>query len=152
MRTRLDRVRIFVDVPEPNVPQVQPGTQASIQVQGESFPAKVSRIGTVLNPGSRTMRIEIDVRNPDRRLRPGMMARVALQLEKIADAITVPVSAVQDRGVFVFAEGKAKHIPVRTGVETPEWIQVSEGLTGTEEIIVASAGTLSDGAVVRVNQ
>ncbi|MBI3698528.1 MAG: efflux RND transporter periplasmic adaptor subunit [Acidobacteria bacterium] len=156
---RLDRLRVLVDVPEPKVRACQRGTNAKVQVDanpGEAFPARVSRTGGVLDPGSRTMRVEIDVPNPGYRLRPGMVARVELELEKIDQAVTVPVSAVRpqgkDRAVFLVEAGKAKLRTVRTGLESPEWIQIVEGLKGGEQVITASAGTLTDGAGVRVNQ
>jgi membrane fusion protein (multidrug efflux system) len=153
---RLDRLRVLVDVPEPSVRACRRGTIARIQADGESLQARVSRTGGVLDPGSRTMRVEMDVSNPGHRLRPGMVARVELELEKIDAAVTVPLSAVRpqgkDRAVFVVEAGKAKLRPVRTGMESPQWIQIVEGLKGEEQVITASAGTLADGAAVRVNQ
>jgi RND family efflux transporter MFP subunit len=155
---RLDRLRVLVDVPEPNVRSCRRGTNAKVHVDaypGESFPARVSRTGGVLDPGSRTLRVEIDVPNPGHRLRPGMVARVELELEKINEAVTVPLSAVRsqgkDRVVFVADAGKAQLRTVKTGLESPEWIQVVEGLKGGEQVIIAAAGTLSEGAAVKVN-
>lgn len=153
---RLDRLRVLVDVPEPSVRACRRGTIARIQADGESLQARVSRTSGVLDPGSRTMRVEMDVPNPGHRLRPGMVAKVELELEKIDAAVTVPLSAVRPQGkdhaVFVVEAGKAKLRPVRTGMESPQWIQIVEGLEGAERVITASAGTLADGAAVRVNQ
>ncbi|HKB36474.1 MAG TPA: efflux RND transporter periplasmic adaptor subunit [Gemmataceae bacterium] len=153
---RLDRVRVLVDVPEANVRACQGGTVARIEADGESFQARVSRTAGVLDPGSRTMRVEMDVPNSGHRLRPGMVAKVELELKKIDEAVTVPLSAVRaqgkDRAVFVVEAGKAKLRPVKTGLESAEWIQIVEGLEGAEQVITASAGTLADGAAVRVNQ
>ena len=76
---RLDKVRVVVDVPEPKVREVQPGTKAMLQVEGfpgEAFRGKVARTGSVLDLATRTMRVEFDVSNGDHRLRPGMTARV----------------------------------------------------------------------------
>ncbi len=156
---RLDKVRVVVDVPEPKVRTVQPGTNAVLQVEGhrdESFPAKVARTGTVLDLASRTMRVEFDLDNRDRRLRPGMTAKVFLELQKIQNAITVPIAALrtqsESRSVFVVQDGKARLRPVKTGLESPEWIQVVEGLSGEEAIVVAAASNLTDAARVRVKQ
>ncbi|MGH9673395.1 MAG: efflux RND transporter periplasmic adaptor subunit, partial [Bryobacteraceae bacterium] len=153
---RLDRLRVLVDVPEPNVRACQRGTIARIQADGESIQARVSRTGGVLDPGSRTMRVEMDVPNPGHRLRPGMVARVELELKKIDGAVTVPLPAIRQQGtgraVFVVEAGKAKLRPVKTGLESPEWVQIVEGLAGAEQVITASGGTLTDGAAVRVNQ
>ncbi len=154
---RLDKLRVVADVPEPSVRFVRPGSNVDLQVEGypgEKFPARVARIATVLDPGSRTMRIEVDVPNPGQRLRPGMTAKISLELRKIEDALTVPVAAIraqgQDRIVFVVEQDVARQRQVKTGLEFPEFIQV-DGLSGNEDIVVAAAGTLSDGTSVRVN-
>lgn len=153
---RLDRVRVLVDVPEPNVRACQRGAIAGIEADGESFQARVSRTAGVLDPGSRTMRVEMDVPNTAHRLRPGMVAKVELQLAKIGEAVTVPLTAVRphgkDRAVFVVEAGQAKLRLVKTGQESPEWIHITEGVKADEQVITAAAGTLADGAPVRVRQ
>ncbi len=156
---RLDQLRVLVDVPEPKVRAVRPGTGVRVEVPayaGESFAARVTRVGAVLDPGSRTMRVEIDLPNPTHSLRPGMTARVELELERFEGALTVPVSAVRfqgrDRAVFVVEAGKAKQRAVKTGLEAPQWIQILGGLGAEEEIVTAAAGPLADGAPVRVNR
>ncbi len=122
---RIDRLRIVVDVPELNVASIQPGTPATIEaanLPAESFPARVARIAKVLDPGSRTMRAEIDVTNPAERLRPGMTAQVSLVVKKIEKAVTVPLSALrsygEERAVFAVEQGRARRVKVKTGPRT----------------------------------
>jgi membrane fusion protein (multidrug efflux system) len=154
---RVDRVRARVDVPEPSAAYIRPSTIASVQVANsadQSFPATVARTGGVLDPASRTLRVEIDVPNPGERLRPGMTVKVSLELRKLAGSVTVPVAAVRaqgsERSVFVVEEGKAKQVKVKTGLESPDWIQIVDGLKPGEEVVVASAGLLNDGSAVSV--
>ena len=80
----IDQVRIFCDVPETSAAGVNVGTSASVKVYGltgQTIEAKVTRIATALNPASRTMRAEIDLKNPQEKLRPGMYAQVTLTLQ-----------------------------------------------------------------------
>jgi RND family efflux transporter MFP subunit len=154
---RVDRVRAMVDVPEPSAPYIRAGTIATVQVASsanQSFPAAVARTGGVLDPASRTLRIEIDVPNPGERFRPGMTVEVSLELRKLAGSVTVPVAAVRtqgsERSVFVVLDGKAKQVKVKTGLESPDWIQIVDGLKPGETVVVASAGLLNDGSVVSV--
>jgi multidrug efflux pump subunit AcrA (membrane-fusion protein) len=83
-----------------------------------------------------------------------MTAKVSLELKRTPNAVTVPVAAIrvqgEERSVFFVQGGKAKQAKVKTGMESPEWIQVVDGLRGGEEVIVASAGQLSDGSSVSV--
>jgi RND family efflux transporter MFP subunit len=154
---RLDRVRVLVDVPEPKAPLVRLGAGARVRLPAypdESLPARVARTGAVLDPGSRTLRVEVDIPNPKHRLRAGMMARVELELQRFDGALTVPVSAVRvhgsSRDVFVLEGGKAKQRVVNTGLESPEWIQILDGLRGDEQVVTASSGTLTDGVELRI--
>ena len=123
-------------------------------LSGESFPSRVTRIGTVLDAGSRTMRAEIELSNPGHRLRPGMMARVEVQLAAVTGAVTVPVSALRiesgDRLVFVENDGRVSRRPVRTGLESAERLQIVDGLRSGERVVLSSSETLRDGMEVRV--
>jgi RND family efflux transporter MFP subunit len=151
---RVDRVRALVDVPESAASFVRTGSTAVITVDGADFPARVARTGGVLDPASRTLRVEFDVSNPGGRLRPGMTAKLSLELRKIAGAVTVPVAAIHAQGsertLFVMQDGRARLVKVKTGLESPDWIQIAGGLRGGEEVIVASAGLLVDGTSVSV--
>ncbi|MGA2501243.1 MAG: efflux RND transporter periplasmic adaptor subunit, partial [Tepidisphaeraceae bacterium] len=80
---RIDQVRVFCDVPEASAAAVAVGGTATVKVYGlggQTIEGKVTRIATSLNPGSRTMRAEIDLQNPRESLRPGMYAQVTLTL------------------------------------------------------------------------
>jgi multidrug efflux pump subunit AcrA (membrane-fusion protein) len=89
---QLDTIRIFCDVPELNAAGIAPGATAEVKIYGVSsraIEAKVTRIATALNPTTRTMRAEIDLKNADQALRPGMYAQVTLTLQapaRIAEA------------------------------------------------------------------
>ena len=155
---RVDRVRVVVAAPEPATPHVRRGTEAAVEVEGypgEPFEATVSRIGAVLDPATHTMRVEIDLPNRGRRLRPGMSAAVTLVLRRIEDALTVPAAAVQSSGegtsLFVVADAKARRRAVSIGMESAGSLQIVEGLTGGEQVVVSSAAPLTEGAGVAVH-
>ncbi len=152
---RVDRIRVVVDAPEPATPHIRRGADAEIRVEGspgEAFEAKVSRTGAVLDPATHTMRVEIDLSNRDRRLRPGMSAAVTLVLRRVEDALTVPLSAIQSSGdesaVFVIDGAESRRRVVVTGIESPDVVEVVEGLAGNEQVAVSSTAPLSDGAAV----
>jgi membrane fusion protein (multidrug efflux system) len=98
--------------------------------------------------------VEIDVPNASGRLRPGMTVRVSLELRKLPGSVTVPIAAIRaqgsERSVFIAQDGKAKQLRVKTGLESPDWIQIVDGLKGGEDVIVASAGLVNDGGAVSV--
>jgi multidrug resistance efflux pump len=78
---QLDKVRVYCDVPESAAASVQEGTPAEValvSLPGQPIRGMVTRLAGSLDPNTRTMRVEIDLPNPDGRLRPGMYAQVTL--------------------------------------------------------------------------
>ena len=147
---RLDRIRILVDIPEPQSPYVHQGTAATVHIAGlDPIATRCARTSRVLSPATRTMRAEIHLANAKQTLRPGMTAEVTLDLRAIENALTVPVAAIRSQGdsygVFVLEAGVAKQREVKTGLETADWIQIVEGLGTDENVVVATAAPLTDG-------
>jgi multidrug efflux pump subunit AcrA (membrane-fusion protein) len=78
----LDKVRVFADVPEESAAAIHPGVPAEVKLVAEpSFTVRgtISRISGALDPATRTMRVEIDLPNPDEKLLPGAYAEVTLE-------------------------------------------------------------------------
>jgi multidrug efflux pump subunit AcrA (membrane-fusion protein) len=78
---KLDVVRVICDVPESNAMNVHIGDDAAVQTGGASgqvVHGSITRISSAVDPHSRTMRAEIDLPNPQRKLLPGMYAQVTL--------------------------------------------------------------------------
>ena len=79
---KLDTVRVFADVPEASAAGMRPGLPADVKLYGPAavtVHGTVTRIATALDPATRTMRVEIDLPNPDEKLLPGMYAQVTLR-------------------------------------------------------------------------
>jgi HlyD family secretion protein len=119
---------------------------------------RVSAIEATVNPASRTFAVTVQVDNRAGRLRPGMYAEAELVLERVPDALLVPVSALLERGgqqlVFVLAPGvdppRAVGRQVRTGIGGDEEVQVLSGLSLEDRIIVEGNAFLEDGQAVRL--
>jgi len=154
--SRVKRLRILFDVPEAQAAEVQVGMPTRIRIGGKTFDTRVTRLTKLLDPSSHTMRTEVDLNNGEEQLRPGMTAAVALTLNSVGNALLVPVSAVHSIGsahsVFVVVGGVARELQVRTGVEMADRIEISQGLRGGEDVVVAAAGMLKDGVPVQVRQ
>lgn len=89
---------------------------------GREFTGRVSRVAPVLKEGSRQARVEIDVRNDDTLLKPGMFVRAEVDFAKHENAIIVPVTAVVRKdgrtGVYLadLREKRATFVPVKVGI------------------------------------
>lgn len=153
---RVDKVTVVLRVPEKEVSAVKKGSRATIQLEalaGHEVQGLVARFSRALEEKSRTMRVEIDVDNSAGAVYPGMYGAVTLVLREIKNALTVPAAAVYsvDSGVYVIqSRNKQAHrIPVRTGCDDGVVVQILEGLTGDEEIIVSNKGQIAEGQFIQ---
>ena len=164
---RTDKVRIAVEVPEVAAGYVSKGTKARIRFPGLGnieVECVAARTSWALNTDSRTLRVEFDLDNPNRKFRPGLYAYASIAITQ-ANAWTLPRSAVQYQDdlafVYFFAEGKAVRHQVRTGHAEGDRLEIIghkkagskdafAACTGEEKVIVKQQAPLTDGAAVEV--
>jgi HlyD family secretion protein len=107
---KIDPVRVVVNVPEADAGLVEDGQEVRVTLQAMSGPpsvGKVVRTSWSLEPGSRTLRTEVDLPNPGGKMRPGMYVSARLTVELPAEW-AVPAAAVgkvNDEPVMYLAEG-----------------------------------------------
>jgi HlyD family secretion protein len=151
-----DTVRLFVDVPEADAGLVEAGRPAKITVSAQSnisFDGTVARTGWALQSGTRALRCEIDVPNPDGKLRPGMYAQVELSVAERTDVLAVPKTAIVSKDgqsfcVTVTSDGTILRKSIQTGIRSATDVEVTSGLDGSEDILTANAAAFSDGQQV----
>lgn len=166
---RTDPVRIFVNVPESEAGHVRIGTHARVRIQALrdlEIDAKVVRTSWALDPGNRTLRTEVELPNPDGKLRPGMYAYAAILVEH-PPAWTIPAAAVHRSDdapyCYLAVNGKAVHTALRLGATDGKLTEVlrkrvrsEEGgtrwaeLSGNEVVLLDDTGGLSDGRPVSI--
>jgi RND family efflux transporter MFP subunit len=150
-------LRLDLPVPESAVPQVHLGESVEVRVPAldRSFPGKVARFADKVDEATRTMKTEVDVPNADLVLIPGMYAEVDLITEKRRAALAVPVEAVDvasgsARVLAVTPSGAIRIIPIVTGIETAQQIEVRSGdLKEGDRVVIGSRAGLKDGDQVR---
>src|SRR5579884_672696 len=169
---RTDIVRIYVDVPERDADFVHVGSEAQVKVwayKDEWIPATVTRLSWALNPKSRTMRVEIDLPNPDSKILPGMYAYGKVVVNR-PDVRALPKSAFSFAGgkayIWLYEDGKARRTEVQTGVESDQWVEVRNRgigktfhghqewlpINGSEQVLIGHMlGSLTEDAPVRID-
>lgn len=120
-----------------------------------TFRGRVRRIFPTADSVSRLIPVEVQLMGEGaRRARPGFLARVTLQLDERQNAMLVPANALVgtagSEAVYVVEGGKAARRPVVTGLRQSGQVEIVQGLTGAETIVVVGTTTLRDGASVRV--
>jgi multidrug efflux pump subunit AcrA (membrane-fusion protein) len=136
---------------------IHDGMSATLKVQGfdgARFTGTVTRYAHSLDLATRTMLTEIDLENPERRLFPGMYANVTLVLERNAEALRLPDSAVGGDGshtVLVVRNGRLEAVPVTTGINDGRYIEITSGLTSRDLVVQTFSATLHPGERVNTN-
>jgi RND family efflux transporter MFP subunit len=155
------RLKALVNVAERYYPQIKQGLKVAISTDmypGEPFEGTVTAIYPMIDPGSRTFRIEVAVPNPDGRLRPGMFARAGMELAQV-QAFVIPSIAVlklqgsNERYLFLEENGRARRVSVELGDRYDDMLEIlSDEIREGDRLIVAGQARLLDGTPVRVTE
>jgi RND family efflux transporter MFP subunit len=153
----MDRLRIFVRVPQLYSRVATLGTEATISVQdlpGRVFKGRVARSAEAIDPVSRTLLIEIELDNPKGEIMPGSFAEVHMKLPTNSSSFRLPVNTLIFRSeglrVAVVDKGTVRLIPITLGRDFGSSVEVITGLSGGESIVVNPSDSLSDGQAVSV--
>jgi RND family efflux transporter MFP subunit len=153
----MDKLRIYVSVPQIYSGAVRTGTEAAIQIQnlpGRTFTGRLTRTAQAIDPNSRTLLAEIDLENPGGVILPGSFAQVSLKLPTDATAFRLPVNTLIFRSeglrVAAVSNGVVSMLPVTLGRDFGSTVEIVSGLTGAETIVVNPPDSLADGQSVAV--
>jgi Cu(I)/Ag(I) efflux system membrane fusion protein len=146
----LSAVWILADVYESDLSTVERGMAAEVTLPyqpGRTWHGRVTFVNPTVEPGTRTVKVRVEVANEDYALKPDMFADVVLRRE-LGEALFVPESAVLKPGdrqiVFVDrGDGRLEPREIRTGVRVEGGYAVVSGLSGGERV-VTSANFLID--------
>jgi RND family efflux transporter MFP subunit len=156
---KLDVIRVKTYVPERESIWVDVGDAATVvfdALPGRVFAGEVARVSGALDPGTRTMLVEIDLPNGDGRLRPGFYGQTRIALERRERALALPSAAVRsdDAGAYVYVVGPGdavRRVAVEIGLRDGDWTEVAgAALTDADRVVTGPAGVLADGTRVRV--
>jgi len=152
------RVHIVVSVGEKDHGRLARGQRARIRVEAlgsNEYPAVLDLLTPLFDLQSRSGEVRLLLANPGERLRPGMFAKAVIQTGGDTTAFRVPIPCVLTREkdkpvVFVVAAGTAYEKPVRLGKEKENTVEILEGLTEKDGVVVEGMENLKDGQAVSV--
>jgi RND family efflux transporter MFP subunit len=150
-----DVLRLMLPVPEANVGTIHDGQQVTVTVPSlnKTFTGTVTRYADRVQMSTRTMTTEVDVSNPKLELIPGMYAQVQLNLANANNATAVPIEAIDGNGdnqrLFVVSNGVVHIRPVKTGLQSPQFVQVLSGIQPGDTVILGRHSDYHDGERVQ---
>ncbi len=150
-----DPVRLRIDVPEREIATVQLGQQVSFKVSvlgDKLFTGIVTHIAEAATIANNTFRVEVSLSNPDRQLRPGMIATAKLTRPSEEHALLLPLSSIiPQRGehfIFIADHDRAVRRLIKIGRILSSDVLIAAGLTQGEEVIIEGHRDLIDGALI----
>ncbi len=153
----IDRLRVFVNVPQVYSPQTRPGLSADLmlpELPGRRFPGKLVRTSDSFDPATRTITVEIDVLNQDSQLLPGAYSEVHFKMKPQSGTLIIPATSLifraQGLRVPVVRDGKAVLIPITTGRDFGNTVEILSGLSMDDLVIASPPDSLVEGEKVRV--
>ena len=155
-----DILRVFIYVPQSYVANLNVGQEVAITAADypqKIFKGRVTRVADSLDPAARTERVEIQLPSEGGKLLPGMYLSARFQVQQDEPALVVPANAVDirregPRVAVVSADGTVKYRPVKLGRDFGITIEIVEGLSGDESLVVNPNTDLVDGMKVQVGQ
>ena len=145
----------YLQIPQDELGKFDSGQAAVLTVDsmpGKEFDAHIVRISPTIDVSNGTFRATAFIENSKGLLAPGMFARFSVNYEKHADALTIPVSALlgdeDEEAVYVVEDGAATRRPVHTGIVTGDVVEILDGLSETDRIIVVGQGAVREGGKV----
>jgi len=156
----LSRVRVQVDVPQTYAMQTTRGVAATVQLPESSVPpiqAEVTRVADSVNVASRTMLAEIELDNTAHSFQPGSYAQVTLAAPQRGTAWTIPTNTLSMRvdGPHVALVTDQNQIEIKRvvlGRDLGDRVVVSDGIRGSERLVVNPSDDLASGTRVQTAQ
>jgi Cu(I)/Ag(I) efflux system membrane fusion protein len=153
----LDSIWINAEVPETQAAWIKTGDPATAELPalpGERFQGQIDYLYPELMPTTRTLKVRLVVKNPDKRLRPGMFAAVHLRGATQDQVLTVPTEAViktGSRSVVIVADDGTHFRPalVRVGAEHGGRSEILEGLSAGQNVVASGQFLIDSEASLR---
>jgi RND family efflux transporter MFP subunit len=149
-------LRLMLPVPEEDVAAIRNGQHVSVDVPAlqRTFDGTITRFADRVQMSTRTMTAEVDVKNPQLTLIPGMYAEVKLGTAEAKNATAVPPEAVDGTGdsqrlFLVDNAGKVQTRNVHTGIQSPQYVQILSGINAGDVVITGRRSDLHDGQKVQ---
>jgi membrane fusion protein (multidrug efflux system) len=155
----INTVKIMINIPEHSVAEIHVGMPVTTLTDAypeKVFNGRITRIAPALDPVTRTMAAEVDIANPGHLLKPGMFSKVNIVSEMHKDILAVPVSCVlttdDHKSIYIVSQGIAKLVSIEEGIQAEGMVEVTSGVSISDDIVVQGEDTLHDGEKVEVQQ
>jgi membrane fusion protein (multidrug efflux system) len=151
-------LRIYFRVPQANAPDIRVGQSIDVvfsDLGGRTLPAKVATTSESITPNSRTLLVELHMDNPNNEIQPGSYAQVRLTSGSLGQVVTLPNNTLLFRAQglqvgVVKPDSSVELRDIKVGRDFGTTIEIVQGVTPSDKVILNPADSLVTGAVVGV--
>ena len=154
----VDVLKVDFRLPEKHIGALSVGQRLEIEVDAlpnDTFVGEVYAISPVVETGGRSVLVRAAIDNREGRLHPGMFARVHL-ITRTDDVVVIPEGALSPSGqsqfVFLIEDGKVTQTPVRLGDRRGALVEVIDGLSAGDMVIISGLQRVRDGVSVTLQK
>lgn len=151
-------VNVMINVTEGDYSKIKNGMEVGVKFDvypNETFTGKVKRIYPTIDPSTRTFTVEIGINNPQQRIKPGMFARVAINLGTVNHVVVPDRAVVKQSGsgnkyVYVYNDGTVSYNKVELGQRLNDAYEVISGVENGAFVVISGQNQLTNGAKVEL--
>src|SRR3954453_6165999 len=155
---QMNPLRIYFRVPQANAPDIRVGQSIDVifpDEAGKTLQAKVATTSESITPNSRTLLVELHLDNPDNQLQPGSYAQVRLTSGSLGQVVTLPNNTLLFRAQglqvgVVKPDNNVELRDIKVGRDFGTTIEIVQGITPSDKVILNPADSLVTGDVVRI--
>lgn len=153
----METIRLTIALPETEVDNISKGMQAAIsftELPGEQFLAQVSRMANAIDNRNKTMQVQLDIPNRNGKIKAGMYANVAIQLQSTGDKISLPnevlIAIKSEFFILQVKDGIVKRILIKKGLSNTQFFEVlSNEINENSQVIVEGKAMVKEGMKVK---
>jgi RND family efflux transporter MFP subunit len=148
------RLRLVFPVTVSFVSSIHKGKPVKVEIPGlhKVIEAKIARTSQKVTMATRTMDAEVDVPNDDLSLIPGMYAAVRVEVDERPDAVALPLIALSRTKIptiyVITPENVIEERRVKLGIESPDKVEVLDGVKEGELVMIGSRSQVKPGQTV----
>jgi RND family efflux transporter MFP subunit len=154
-----DPLRVYINVPQSYAQLIKAGQPVVVtqsELRGRKFEGQVARTAGAIDTTTRMMQVEVSLPNRDGTLLPGAYVQVALPLAA-SQSLSIPANALLFRAegtrvAVVDADGHIHLKAITVGRNYGETVEVLDGLTSADHLVLNPSDSLADGDKVAVSK
>ncbi|NQU85070.1 MAG: efflux RND transporter periplasmic adaptor subunit, partial [Mariniphaga sp.] len=152
-----DKMYMDINLPEKYISEVNLGQEVLITnytIEEDTLKGIVSELAPIISTETRTFKGKLQINNPELNLRPGMFVKADIIVAQKDSTIVIPkdiiLSSNRGRSVYIVERSNARSRRITTGIENQDNIEIVEGLSVNDRLVIRGFETLRNGSKVKV--